>query len=98
MPQRKERSPHFKANVALEALKGLETTASLAARFSVHPSQIGHWKPQLLDGALELFARGHQASQQDNHESELYEQIGRLKMELEWLKKSCPFRLTPNGL
>jgi hypothetical protein len=46
MPQRKERSPHFKANVALEALKGLETTASLAARFSVHPSQIGHWKPQ----------------------------------------------------
>lgn len=89
MPQRKERSPQFKANVALEALKGLETTATLAAHFGVHPSQIGHWKRQLLDGAPELFARGHQGSQHDNHEPELYEQIGRLKMELEWLKKKA---------
>lgn len=89
MPQRKERSPRFKAKVALEALKGLETTATLAARFGVHPSQIGHWKRQLLDGAPELFARGNHRPKPDNHDAELYEQIGRLKMELEWLKKKA---------
>lgn len=89
MPQRKKRSPQFKAKVALEALKGLETTATLAARFSVHPSQITHWKRQLLDGAPELFAQGRPRPQQDTHEAELYEHIGRLKMELEWLKKKA---------
>ena len=89
MPQRKKRSPQFKAKVALEALKGHETTATLAARFGVHPTQITHWKRQLLDAAPELFAQGRPRSQQDNHEAELYEQIGRLKMELEWLKKKA---------
>lgn len=89
MPKRKARSPQFKAKVALEALKGLETTATLAARFAVHPSQIGHWKRQLLDGAPELFAQGNHRPKPDTHDAELYEQIGRLKMELEWLKKKA---------
>jgi transposase-like protein len=89
MPQRKERSPQFKAKVALEALKGIETTATLAARFGVHPSQIGHWKRQLLDGAPELFNQANHRPKPETHDAELYEQIGRLKMELEWLKKKA---------
>jgi len=89
MAKRKQHSPQFKAKVALEALKGIETTQTLAARFGIHPTQISHWKRQLLDGAADVFSNGkqHQASQA--HEAELFEQIGRLKMENEWLKKKA---------
>ena len=79
----------FKAKVALAAVKGDKTTAQLASEFGVHTSQITAWKKQLLSGASELFADGRRKRIDDQtaSEQELFEQIGRLKMEVEWLKK-----------
>lgn len=78
----------FKAKVALAAVRGDKTTAQLASEFSVHVSQVTAWKKQLLDQAPGLFedGRGRQDEAAAN-EQELYEQIGRLKMQVEWLKK-----------
>jgi transposase-like protein len=78
----------FKAKVALAAVRGEKTTAELAAEFQVHASQVAAWKQQLLAGAAELFEDGRrQRDESAADEQELYEQIGRLKMEVEWLKK-----------
>jgi putative transposase len=78
-----------KAKAALAAVRGDRTASQLASQFGVHATQIGQWKRRLLEGAAELFADGHRR-QVDDHEAivaELYEQIGRLQMELAWLKK-----------
>ena len=74
--------------MALAAARGDKSTAELAAKFGVHSGQVTAWKKQLLAGVAELFAdrRGGPPESQAQ-EQELYEQIGRLKMELEWLKK-----------
>ena len=84
---------------ALAAVRGDRTTSELAGQFGVHPTQIGQWKRQLLDGAAELFSgEGRRKVQnQDALIAELYEQIGRLQMEAAWLKKNCPTRLTSSG-
>ena len=81
--------PAFKAKVALAAVRGDKTTAQLAVEFSVHTSQVTAWKKQLLEQAAELFEDGRRKDQPQStaKEDELYEQIGRLKMEVEWLKK-----------
>lgn len=90
---RKRRSftPSFKAKVALEALKEVKTISEIAQKHKLHPTQINLWKKQLLDGAEEVFLDGRtkqQAPVSDEPEAaELYEQIGRLKVQLEWLKK-----------
>lgn len=89
MAKRTQHSPQFKAKVALEALKGIETTQQLAVRFGIHPTQISHWKRQLLDGAAGVFSNGKQQTIDDGREAQLYEQIGRLKMENEYLKKKA---------
>ena len=86
--KRRNFSATFKAKVALAATRGDRTTAELASKFGVHASQVTAWKKQLLAGVPELFA--DQRSRQDEasaDEEALYEQIGRLKMEVEWLKK-----------
>ena len=86
--KRRSFSAAFKAKVALAASRGDRTTAELAAKFGVHTSQVTAWKKQLLSGAPELFADGRARKDESSaEEEELYEQIGRLKMEVEWLKK-----------
>jgi transposase-like protein len=78
-----------KAKAALAAVRGDRTASQLASQFGVHATQIGQWKRRLLGGAVELFADGQrrQAEDQEAVIAELYEQIGRLQMELAWLKK-----------
>jgi putative transposase len=86
---RKRRSAAFKAKVALEAAKQTRTVAELAKAYQVHPVQISQWKKQLLDGAESLFRDARRREPDDRaSEAELYERIGRLNMEVEWLKKS----------
>jgi putative transposase len=79
----------LKAKVALAALKGDKTTAQLASDFGVHTSQVTAWKKRLSEGSAELFADGRQRRRDETtpDEQELFAQIGRLKMEVEWLKK-----------
>lgn len=89
MTQRKRYSADFKFQVALEATKGLQTINELSGQHGVHPNQIGQWKQDLLRDGPTIFAHvgAQQQREQAAREAELYEQIGRLKMELEWLKK-----------
>jgi putative transposase len=89
--KRRSFSGAFKAKVALAACRGEKTTAQLASEFGVHAGQVTAWKKQLLEGAAELFedGRGKRAAEEATSEEELYEQIGRLKMEVEWLKKKA---------
>jgi transposase len=86
--KRRNFSATFKAKAALAAARGDRTTAELASKFGVHASQVTAWKKQLLAGVPELFADQRSRQEQTSaDEQELYEQIGRLKMEVEWLKK-----------
>jgi putative transposase len=75
----------------LEAAKGQQTISELAGKHSLHPHQISQWKRQLLEDGTIVFARNGSQDQQEQAaiQSELYEQIGRLKMELEWVKKKA---------
>jgi putative transposase len=88
--KRNQHSAAFKAKVALAALKDVRTVGELAGQFGVHPSQIHQWKRRLLDQAESVFAGpGEKRREVEVEATELYEQIGRLKMELEWLKKKA---------
>ena len=87
--KRKQHTAAFKAQVALAALKGDRTANELAGHFGVHPTLIHGWKKQLLAGAEPVFSNGSQvaAADAEAEKAELFEQIGRLQMELAWLKK-----------
>jgi putative transposase len=90
MNKRRTHSPEFKAKVAMEAISGRKTIQEIAADHTIHPIQVSQWKKQLLDGASELFHRGKKSKDKEEgqtKEAELFQQIGRLQMELEWLKK-----------
>src|SRR4051794_24542566 len=90
--KRKSYSSSFKAQVALAALKGDRTANELAAQHAVHPTLVSNWKKAPLEGAPPLFAEGGKPAkgQAQPDPAELFEQIGRLKMEVEWLKKKLP--------
>lgn len=86
--QRRQFSAKFKFQVALEALKELKTINEIASHYEVHPTQVKQWKKQLQENGADLF--NEQAAKQQvqtGMEANLYEQIGRLKMEVDWLKK-----------
>lgn len=87
--QRKQHSGGFKAKVAMEAVRGERTLNELASQFEVHPTQVMQWKKRLLEGASELFAgrapKG--AGMEALLVERLYQQIGQMKVELDWLKK-----------
>jgi transposase-like protein len=86
---RRKFSAEFKAQVGLEALKGVEPVHAIAARHEVHPVQVSQWKKEVLERLPEVFATKAPASVAEAvaKEAQLYQKIGRLEMELEWLKK-----------
>lgn len=91
--KRNRPSAAFKVNVALAALKEVKTVSELASQYGVHPTQVHAWKRQLMGRAEELFATPQQlarsGTEREAQERRLYQEIGRLKMELEWLKKKA---------
>jgi putative transposase len=97
---RRRHSSAFKARVALEALKGQKTLNELASDFGVHPVQITQWKRQLLDASPAIFERGSASRRERDQEhlvEQLYQQIGQLKMEVDWLQKKGLSRYSSGG-
>lgn len=92
MPKtRKSYPPSLKAKVAVEAIKGVKTASQIAQMFRIHPNLVGNWKKQALSGLTDVFANGRERSRQqaDAEKDELYKQIGQLKVELDFLKKTA---------
>lgn len=87
--KRRRHSAAFKARVAREAMKEDRTAAQLASKFEVHSSQVTLWKKQAIKRMSEIFSTAPDRDEQESalREAELYEQIGRLKVEVDWLKK-----------
>ena len=86
---RKSYPAEFKAKLALEAVKGERSLSELASKYEVHPNQIGQWRKALLSDLPGVFSEKRHRKEQDGEAEKvrLYEEIGRLKMELDWLKK-----------
>jgi transposase-like protein len=87
--QRRQHSGEFKAKVALEAIRGERTIQELAAAYGVHPVQIAQWKKMALEELPKIFSsrRGTKHKEEEALKAALYQQIGQLKVELDWLKK-----------
>ena len=85
----------FKAKVALEAIKGEKTLAQLSSEFGVHANQIGLWRKQLIKELPSLFSDRRKKRERDQEDlvSELYRQIGQLKVKVDWLKKKSQMLL-----
>jgi len=92
MPRvRKKHTPAFKAQVALEAIKQRQSVNQIAATYQIHPVQVSQWKKQLLDHCEAAFTADPDRRERDQQavQEELYAQIGRLQMELAWVKKKA---------
>jgi len=89
MGERKRHSAGFKAKVAVEAIRGERSINELAGLYQVHPTQIAVWKKRALEGMPDLFADGRRNGRQDEEAllARLYQEIGQLKVELDFLKK-----------
>ena len=87
--KRRSHTAEFKAKVGLEAVRGVKTVSEIAQAYSVHPQLVGQWKKEILESAGALFEtkRGPKPAEDKSDEDRLYGEIGRLKMELDWLKK-----------
>ena len=92
--KRKKYSDEFKARVALDALKGHKTVNELASEYGLHPNQIGQWKKKLIEGSADVFSRkkDREAESHEQEKDKLYQQIGKLQVEVDWLKKTAGFR------
>ena len=91
--QRKKYSAQFKAKVALEAVEGNKTINEIAGEYEVHPTQIQQWKKQLLEELPHIFSkkRANEAKETEELTAQLYQQIGKLKVELDWVKKKSGY-------
>lgn len=89
--KRRQHSAEFKAQVGLEALRGIEPIHTIAARHLIHPVQVSQWKKEVAERLPEVFSQKPDADAKamKERETQLFEEIGRLKMELEWLKKKA---------
>jgi len=87
--QRKSYTGELKAKIAFEAIKAQRTINEIALHYGVHPNQVAQWKRQLLEGAPDIFSTRAARVAQDEEalKAQLYQQIGQLKVELDWLKK-----------
>lgn len=96
---RKRYNPRFKLEVALEALQEKETISVLAQKHGIHPNQISQWKKQLKEKLKDFFTSGKSSAKSDEKLSDqLYQKIGKLEMELDWLKKKYDRYQRKNGL
>lgn len=93
--KRKTFTAAFKAKVGLEAIRGVKTTNEIAQDYGVHPVQVGQWKKAITEQAGSLFEgkRGRKKAEESSDPERLYGEIGRLKMELDWLKKKSGLSL-----
>ena len=94
--QRKTYTTEFKVKIALEAIKGQRTISEIATHYGVHPNMVTQWKKQVIESLPEVFStrRERVAEDQESLKAQLYQQIGQLKVELDWVKKkSWPVRL-----
>ena len=87
--QRRSFSAEMKARIALEAIKGQKTIQEIASHYGMHPNQVTNWKRQAIQGTPALFAdrRSQRDISEETLKAELYQQIGQLQVELDWLKK-----------
>jgi transposase-like protein len=88
---RKRYDAQFKARVALEAIRGDRTLAEIASTYQVHPNQITKWRRQVFEELPKVFSRTKERGEAQHNElvAQLYQQIGQLKVELDWLKKKA---------
>jgi transposase-like protein len=87
--QRRQYSADWKAKIALEAIKGQRTIQEIASHYEIHPNLVTHWKKELLERAAEIFSSGktQEGKADEELKAELYQQIGKLQVEVDWLKK-----------
>ena len=87
--QRRNFSSEMKSRIALEAIKGQKTIQEIASHYGVHPNQVTNWKRQAIEGLSSVFAdhRTRPDTSDEAIKAELYQQIGEMKIELDWLKK-----------
>lgn len=91
--KRRKFSAKFKTKVAIEAIRGLKTLNEISSDYEVHPNQVSKWKKQLLTQAPQIFTnrKSRDSNKEDKKIEKLYQEIGQLQVELNWLKKKTGF-------